>query len=144
MSTQRFSVRGQDLGSREIPTYAKSIDGMRVTPSFVFFCSTCSEIWGRVIHEHYASYHNIWTRYCDKHARDGMDGSLSVQHEWLDDPIYFTKDWPDGAVRHEFNNALHRALLEIERESSYITGRTQGPPGRPVGHGEVLLDRDAG
>jgi hypothetical protein len=106
---------------------AKSIDGIRVTPSYCFFCPSCSEIWGRVIHEHYGSYHNIWTRRCPKHAQGGLDGRLSCQHGWLDDPLLFARDWPEGAVRHEFNVALSRALQESERFYSTNLGRAESP-----------------
>lgn len=112
---QSFFVRGHFLGSREIPTYYKSYDGqLKITNSYVLFCPTCAEIWGRLMHEHWNAHCQILPRYCREHARFPDDGFFSLRG-YENKPVclpgmVLESDWPLEAIRFEFNSAL--ALYE--------------------------------
>jgi hypothetical protein len=149
MTAQVFIVRGKVLGARPVQSHYRTVEGFSIRPSYAYFCPKCSEIWGKVIVDHFASYHNVVARRCPYHAESGTDGSLAGSPYWLEDPTAFDADWPPEAIKHEFHNALQKALKEIEHESgqhqsgySTLVGWTEGPPGRPLGHREVLLDGD--
>jgi len=110
MGQQHFFVEGRWLGSRRIPD-KRVIPGLEIRQhdSLNYYCILCGEIWGRLVHEG-ARLHQCTFRFCARHG----DGRLSQDYigpSYAQD--YFEEDWPDGAVRHEFERFLDRIDKEL-------------------------------
>lgn len=105
---QHFFVEGRYLGSREIPNLVRSLDGPQPHRSHVYFCPLCADIWGRLMTEPQLGWCQISTRKCRQHG----EGTLACHPSWVDDPRQFGADWPDDAVKYEFEVMLERATKE--------------------------------
>lgn len=109
MARQSFFVDGKYLGARNIPNFIK-IPGFDIRPShsYVYFCMRCGDIWARFLLDG-PSLHQFRCIPCAKHG----DGKLGAYPAWDWDPTHFDDDWPDDAVRYEFNILLNHALKEL-------------------------------
>lgn len=109
MARQSFFLGSRYLGSREIDPL-RLIPGLEVRRHFSYahFCGRCGEIWARIILDG-ATWTQLGYRACPKHANHefSLDGRLSDNETWLDSPIRYAEDWPEGATRVEFNAVLN-------------------------------------
>lgn len=77
---QHFFLRGEWIGSREIPTWS-TLDpqgGPRVNSSYVLFCPKCADIWGKMMHEAEGAYCQIVNSHCVEHAGFPSDATFSA------------------------------------------------------------------
>ena len=102
MAAQHFFAQGRYLGCRTIPDY-RVVPGLEVRwyDSRVLYCMRCGEIWGRLLHDQ-APLAQLTIRPCAKHG----DGRLACHPTWHDDPTRFEDDWPEAAVRYEYQASL--------------------------------------
>lgn len=119
MARQSFFLGTRFLGSREIEPM-RLIPGLEVRHHFSYahFCGRCGDVWARIILEG-ATWTQLEQRLCPKHANHqfSIDGRLSDNEAWLDSPIRYADDWPEGATRVEFDATLSH-YLAIHQEIS--------------------------
>lgn len=113
MGQQHFFVGTAYLGSRTIETN-RVIPGLEVRPhySYALFCMRCGEIWGRLLHDK-SRLTQVITRPCLAHGC----GRLSNNFEYAGEPLYYERDWPAAATRHEFLAILKEGEILCSTES---------------------------
>lgn len=131
---QHFFVGKEYLGCRGIPHHTRTVEGNRVTSSYVYFCSHCGEVWGKLLHEAPNAYTQLTIRPCLRHSHHGWGGYLSSPASWGETPTSFARDWPSAAIRWEFNVYMHHLESGEERFEQY--------PIPPTPSGFFLLNKE--
>ncbi|QGH72967.1 MAG: putative zinc-ribbon protein [Siphoviridae sp. ctdEk19] len=105
MPTQHFFAGSQYLGSRQVPAALYIKGQLSELTNDAFCCPSCGEVWARVTYDDPRPWY-FRHRSCRRCAEGNDSGLLSDPGHWQASPLEFTPDWPEGAVRWEFQSLL--------------------------------------
>ncbi len=109
MTIQYFWANGNFLGQRIAPKYFRAADEP-VQSNRAFCCLKCGDVWARIT----VDTPNVGWVFCSRPCRKCFvpqfswyhHGTLADPIHWRDSAIQFGDDWPEAAIRWEFQSML--------------------------------------
>lgn len=106
---QTFWAGGKYLGARQHPS-VWVVDGFSPL-NLAFCCPYCGDLWARITIDRPAgwAFRSRPCRNCPAHPdiwRPEHCGTLADPEYWNNSPLHFADDWPEDAIRWEFQSLL--------------------------------------